>query len=217
MSKQTNISLFAVYSCVNTSPRIHQVLPTEQEAKDKLLEYVHLLTKSENIPADQSVFPCLTYKVLENKSIEIHEHSKVEKIEKGWVWNGKKSEIESKTIGSFQVISIENDFVIPEPKQTETDKLVNKLIDEMIDNICDMKIEDIEYEKEEVKNLDKMFVPFFDEVKTIKTDPVETIKDLSPSPISRLSSRSSTKRRRPNSIKMTRAEIPSSPRHKYLY
>jgi hypothetical protein len=173
-----NIPLFAVYSCVNNVPRIHQVLATEQEAKDKLLEYVYLLTKSESISTDPSVFPCLTYKVLENKSIEIHEHSKVEKIKKGWVWDRKKSEIETITIGSFQVISIENDFVIP---VLETNKLVNKLIDEMINNICDIKI-DLEYEKEAIKNLDQMFVPFLDEVRSIKTDPVETIKDLSPSP-----------------------------------
>lgn len=220
MSKQTTISLFAVYSCVNNSPRIHQVLATEEEARVKISEYVQLLTKVESLPVDQSVFPLLTYKVLENKSIEILEHSKVEKVEKGWVWNGKKSEIETKSIGVFQVMQVENDFILPEPKETETDKLVSKFIDEMIDNICDMKIEDIEYPRdiEQVtkleSNFDKMFVPFLDEIKTIKTEPVETIQDLSPSPISRLSSRSS-KRRRPTSIRMTRTEIPS-PRQRYL-
>lgn len=228
-------TLFGIYSCVNnnsfseTRSRIHVVVDNETDAQTKLMEYVHLLTSFENPVFDEKTnFPLLSYKVLENKSVEILEHDKIEKVEKGWVWNGKKSEIQTKKIGLFQVIPVENQFSVampvpesspaPEslPPTEEVPDLISvhsdidRLINEMVDNsICNMKMEDILDVEETNKKLkcdnntqttfDNLFVPFFSEIKENKES--DSLSDLSPSPISRLGSRGAlrAKRRQPYS------------------
>lgn len=127
----SELPLFGVFSCIQENHRIHMVVTEESIAQEKLLEYVHLLTKQTaydpNVESTQ-----LTYFVLENKDIEIFEHTKVLKIDKGWVWNGKKSEIQSKKIGFFKVIPIENKFVLPEiTKEQKCDKQIG---DDQVNN-----------------------------------------------------------------------------------
>lgn len=232
-------TLFGIYSCIRDAQRLHCVVANEKEAIDGMMEYVHLLTFHETLVFDEkTVFPVITYKVSDNNLVELFEHRKVEKIEKGWVWNGKKSEIESVKIGYFQMMPVENTFTVSinlpetqpdlpklEPVETLfecTDKKnyedeVDKLINEIVDNICSMKLEDfcdLEETNKKLKtdnnnifplnsNFESMFVPFYQEIKNdMENDEksVESIRDLSPAPISRLSSRGGlkSKRRQPS-------------------
>jgi hypothetical protein len=154
------ITLYGIVSnIVQTGFRIHQVTEDKTKANVTLLSYVHLLTQLENVPTDlvnSGKFPVLTYKVVTPELIEIYEHSKVEKIQKGWVWNGKKSEIVTNKIGTFSIIEVENKFqydypiqeiptiVVSAAAQTDNqdkDHEIDHLIDQMVNNIIDMKLE----------------------------------------------------------------------------
>ena len=173
----SDISAFGIYSCINETPRIHRVVSNLTVAHEKLLEYVHLLTKNqkseEKSLSSDSVYPNLSYKILENKQIEIYEHNQTEKVERGWVWNAKSSQIETKKIGVFQVIEVENpieikqdlqptpveEIKITQDKETDTNDInvemqVNKLLDQVLDTICNMKIEDMIEKDIDLKDID---------------------------------------------------------------
>jgi hypothetical protein len=154
--------MFAVFSQIQGVPNIHQIHKSEISAKQALIDIASkcISEKSEKpsqiltLPLDQikletfEQYPAYTYLSLDENNIEIYQHIVADKIEKGWVWNGISKTVDSKRIGTFQILPVIDPIV-------EDDNLIfqmEKMIDHIIDNIEEAN-EELNKDIEEVKRL----------------------------------------------------------------
>lgn len=181
----------AVFSLIENIPSIHQIHPSEDSAKqgwlDVVIKYISDKREGKNleklsIPLAEismdtfPVYPIQTYLVVDDKNVDIYLHHLVDKVEKGWIWNGKAKTVESQKIGYFKILSVLDDKnmicsdnIVKQSKQcfeescgllkireeyqkNDDNDLVINLIYQIVDEINDTK-SCLEKEIEEVKNL----------------------------------------------------------------
>lgn len=155
--------MFAIYSHIENIPNIHQIHKSEIYAQQSLLDvvssYISQKRNMKELPLTISLdeikldtfpeYPVQTYFKIDENMIEIYQHEIVDKIEKGWVWNGISKRIESKKIGVFQILRV------LEPMITEESLFMGQM-EEMIQHIIDDIEEankDLNNDIEEVKKL----------------------------------------------------------------
>ena len=181
----------AVFSLIENIPLIHQIHPSEESAKqgwiDVVIKYISEKREGKNLEklsiplADITmdtfpVYPIHSYLVVDDKNVDIYLHQLVDKVEKGWIWNGKAKTVESQKVGYFKILSVLDDKnmicsdnivkqskecleescgllkIKEEYQKNDEDDLVINLIYQIVDEINDTK-SCLEKEIEEVKNL----------------------------------------------------------------
>jgi len=177
----------AVFSLIENIPLIHQIHPSENSVKegwiDIVLKYISEKRGQKNlenltVPLSEikletfTEYPTYTYIVTDDKNIDIYVHQLIDRVEKGWIWNGTSKTVESKKIGYFQILPvlddknmIDSELIVEKIKNTPDepsglsniqqnyqDDLIKNLIHQIVDEIQETK-STLEKEIEEVKNL----------------------------------------------------------------
>lgn len=157
--------MITIYSLIDNIPTIHQIHHNEDTAKPVLIDFAinYILTKRKEENKDKlslplseikidtfTEFPAYTYHQVDEHLIEIIQHTALEKIEKGWVWNGVSKVIDSKKIGIFQILPVIESTIVSNQSQMCQD--VENIIQEIIDEINNAN-EELNKDIEEVKNL----------------------------------------------------------------
>jgi len=152
--------MFAIFSQIQGTPTIHQIHKSEMKAKQALINIVSkcISEKSDNkivvpltLPLDQikletfQEYPAYTYLSVDDNTIDIYQHLIVEKVDKGWVWNGTIKSIDSKKIGVFQILP-----VIDPMSEEEFIKYKNESFMTQMENVIDHLIDDIEQANNEL-------------------------------------------------------------------
>lgn len=162
--------MFAIFSSIENIPNIHQIHTSESSARDSLKEIVMKNTTSLTIPLNEikldsfQQYPSHTYLIVDDKNIDIYRHQIVDKVQKGWMWNGMKKDVESTKIGSYQILSVSDPIPVIEKEKRvemetesqETNSLmveIEKLIDEVINEISNAN-HDLNKDIEDVKHLE---------------------------------------------------------------
>jgi hypothetical protein len=99
-----------------------------------------------------SSYPMRTYLHVNPTMIEIYEHCLIDKLEKGWVWNGTMKIIESKKIGYFQVLQVIDPILENREYKTLSSEM-DDLIEEIMNEISDVRTS-LEKDIEDVKKLE---------------------------------------------------------------
>jgi hypothetical protein len=167
--------MFAVFSLLEEVPQIYQIHVHEETCRKNIEELVkqYIIQKRNFDNKDPltvllneikmdifSVYPSYSYLKINDDTFEIYNHHLVDKVEKGWVWNGVSKQVQSKKIGYFQIqIVKESNIVEPEifPEEVTEEQLqmyqdIEKMIDEMLNSI-EKGNEELEMEREQIKNL----------------------------------------------------------------
>lgn len=167
--------MLAIFSFIEQSPLIYQIHTHEETCKKSIEELVkkYIIQKrnfesqdpltiqlNEIKPESFSQYPNFTYFKIDDKTFDIYQHEMIDKIEKGWVWNGTSKIVSSKKIGYFQIQNIlEPHLVEPEifPEEITEEQLqmyqdIENMIDEILSSI-EKGNEDLEFEKQQIRNL----------------------------------------------------------------
>jgi hypothetical protein len=159
--------MFAVFSLVEDIPTIHKIYVSEETTNksfnDLVISYIQQNRKDDKCPLTIPLseiktdtftyYPIRTYLVIDGSMIEIYEHSLIDKVEKGWVWNGTMKAVESKKIGYFQVLKVNDSIIEDQPKEYKSlTSEMDDLIEEIMNEISDTRFT-LEKEIEDVKNL----------------------------------------------------------------
>ena len=113
--------MFAIYSLIENIPVIHQIHQSESTLIGQLeffaKEWIQRQRKEPSeiysLPLEElrissfKSFPNYTFLNKEDK-VELYLHDVVEKVVKGWVYNGKEMKLESQKIGSFQILKVQD-------------------------------------------------------------------------------------------------------------
>jgi FtsZ-binding cell division protein ZapB len=160
--------MFSIFSLIDNIPTIYQIHTSEISAKQFMVDIVknYIVKRNSDLSIPQMIelsevkldtfskYPSYTYLSCEDK-IDIYQHNIIDKIEKGWVWNGLSKKIESKKIGIFQVLPVtesvplvSEDMSVSKPVLFQIETIINEMIEE-ISNANHSINEDIE----DMKNL----------------------------------------------------------------
>jgi len=159
--------MFAVFSLIEGIPTIHKIYLSEETTKKSLSNFVisyiqggrnddksPLTIPLSEIKIDTfPLYPMRTYMSIDESMIEIYEHSLIDKVEKGWVWNGTMKTVVSKKIGYFQVLKVNDCMIENDTKEYKTlSSEMDDLIQEIMNEISDTRFS-LEKEMEDIKNL----------------------------------------------------------------
>jgi hypothetical protein len=167
--------MFAIFSLIEEFPQIYQIHSHEETCKKSIEELVkRYIIQKRNFDETQpltielneiknetfSKYPMITYLKSNDKTFDLYEHQLVDKIEKGWVWNGTSKVVHSKKIGYFQIQNVlEKNMIEPEifaeeitEEQLQMYQDIENMIDEMLSSI-EKGNEDLDFEREQIKNL----------------------------------------------------------------
>lgn len=160
--------MFSIFSLIDNIPTIYQIHTSDVSAKQSMIEIVknYIIERNSDSSILQTIelseikldtfskYPSYTYLSSEDK-LDIYQHNIIDKIEKGWVWNGLSKKIESKKIGTFQILPVtesvplvSDDMSVSKPVLIQIEAIINEMIEE-ISNANHSINEDIE----DVKNL----------------------------------------------------------------
>ncbi len=207
--------MFAIFSLIQNQPQIYQIHIHEETCKKNIEELVKQYiiqnrtfenqdplqtNQNETLnPESFKIYPAYTYQKIDDQSYDIFYHELVDKVEKGWVWNGVSKTISSKKIGYFQIQSVlEKNIVEPEvddlgeeitEEQLKMYQDIENMIDEMLRSI-ESGNEQLEKDKEEIKRL-----PYFEEEKNVPNplQPFTFSSEPIPIPIRKSNSSTSVK------------------------
>lgn len=159
--------MFAVFSLIEGIPTIHKIYVSEETTKKSLsnfvISYIQGGRNDDKSPLTLPLseikidtfpsYPIRTYISIDESMIEIYEHSLIDKVEKGWVWNGTMKSVVSKKIGYFQALKVSDSTIEDQTKEYKTlSSEMDDLIEEIMNEISDTRFS-LEKEIEDVKNL----------------------------------------------------------------
>ena len=182
----------AVFSLIENIPTIHKIHPSEASVMegwiDIVIKYISEKRGGKSldkltVPLSEITletfqeYPVYSYIVVDDKNVEIYLHNLIDRVEKGWIWNGKTKGVESTKVGYFQILPVVESFNIVEqdkPHETvnsgldllkqsynddiEVTQLLNKIMDEINNtkSVLEQEIEEIEDLPEDILDTEPM-------------------------------------------------------------
>ena len=169
----------AVFSLIENIPTIHKIHPSEASVMegwiDIVIKYISEKRGGKSldkltVPLSEITletfqeYPVYSYIVVDDKNVEIYLHNLIDRVEKGWIWNGKTKGVESTKVGYFQILPVQESCNLVEqdkPHETvnsgldllnqsynednEVTQLLNKIMDEIHNtkSVIEKEIEDL--------------------------------------------------------------------------